>query len=670
MTGSLLELVATGSEDQYFIGNPKHSFFKNVFYKQNNFAIERIITRNRDSEKINKDIPRTFNFYIDPLKGDLLDSMYLRISLPKIYNRKELRFQWVKNLGSILIDEIKMIINDKVIEKLDTNMIYIENVLNLKTKQKNIYNELTGNTGKFNDPYKNTFTNHYYATTLEQPVSDTNTLLSYSKNFNNLYNIPANELYIPLPFYFNRISELQLPLCKLLNSKIQIQITLKPFNQLYILLENKEIEILNNLFKYKHYNLDTNMDITNDLLNFNPTLISYRFFLQDSIKKEIINNVNLKQLITVNIKKNHLSNNTKNIHIKLKNIKKGNIKEIYLLSQRNDVSQRNDWSNFTIYDDVRYINNNFNVYYTYYKELSNKQYNKDKLYLKTIQDSYNEILTIFYSLEQANIKVIYTYNNNVQIVDYSNITPNNIQDKNILDDLQLLSPVILDSHNYYHYYYYFIKPEIQSSVSIKKTQFIYRYFNTEHRKFNSISNKRYLPSLELFGNLLILNFNIPKNSESILSGDISVRYNNLLDYSEILNSISFWNYRGISEHPLIDKNNIHYFNSLNIIEKYNVMIDGNPLNTELSFPFNHYHSLIDTIGVSNIPGVIYIPFSLHKDTYQPTGHLNINNINNIEYHITLKDNNLDAKHYNFNTFSYTVKYYLLTFDNYNAYLLE
>ena len=42
MTGALLQLVAVGSQDLYFIGNPQISFFKSVFKSHTNFSMESI----------------------------------------------------------------------------------------------------------------------------------------------------------------------------------------------------------------------------------------------------------------------------------------------------------------------------------------------------------------------------------------------------------------------------------------------------------------------------------------------------------------------------------------------------------------------------------------------------------------------------------------------------
>ena len=41
--GTLVELIARGSQDAYLIGNPQFSFYKSVYRRHTNFACEPII---------------------------------------------------------------------------------------------------------------------------------------------------------------------------------------------------------------------------------------------------------------------------------------------------------------------------------------------------------------------------------------------------------------------------------------------------------------------------------------------------------------------------------------------------------------------------------------------------------------------------------------------------
>ena len=64
MTGSLLQLVAIGNEDYFFIGNPQISFFKRVYLKHTNFSIERLEVHNEGKQQFRDN--KTYTFNINP----------------------------------------------------------------------------------------------------------------------------------------------------------------------------------------------------------------------------------------------------------------------------------------------------------------------------------------------------------------------------------------------------------------------------------------------------------------------------------------------------------------------------------------------------------------------------------------------------------------------------
>lgn len=77
MAGGLLQLVASGSKDAPLTLNPEITFFKNVYKKYTNFAIQQTV-KNIGSKNFG-----TFNNYKIDNTGDLLESMYFKIKIPK-----------------------------------------------------------------------------------------------------------------------------------------------------------------------------------------------------------------------------------------------------------------------------------------------------------------------------------------------------------------------------------------------------------------------------------------------------------------------------------------------------------------------------------------------------------------------------------------------------------
>jgi hypothetical protein len=64
------------------------------------------------------------------------------------------------------------------------------------------------------------------------------------KNFNDIYN-----LYLKIPFFFNKNYGLSLPFIALYNSNIKLIIKFKDFDKLYFINSTEDVIINNNTFK-------------------------------------------------------------------------------------------------------------------------------------------------------------------------------------------------------------------------------------------------------------------------------------------------------------------------------------------------------------------------------------------------------------------------------------
>ena len=74
MPGSLLQLVAKGSQDNYLTGNPQISFFKYVYKRHTNYSLENRKI-NYEGEAFANGIGQTIDIKI-PREGDLLHMIY------------------------------------------------------------------------------------------------------------------------------------------------------------------------------------------------------------------------------------------------------------------------------------------------------------------------------------------------------------------------------------------------------------------------------------------------------------------------------------------------------------------------------------------------------------------------------------------------------------------
>jgi len=195
-SGGLMQLVAYGSQDLYLTGNPQITFFKVVYRRHTNFAIETIehtfvgtaIFGNKLTAKITRN-------------GDLITKMYLRIILNSV-NPQNKNFAWVRRIGHAIINEVEVNIGGTKIDRHYGTWL-------------DIWYELARQG------------DHEYA--YSRMIGDIPALTNYDTTIK-----PEYILYVPLQFWFNKFVGLAIPLIALQYHDTNIYVTLSKVNNLYI----------------------------------------------------------------------------------------------------------------------------------------------------------------------------------------------------------------------------------------------------------------------------------------------------------------------------------------------------------------------------------------------------------------------------------------------------
>ena len=183
MGGGLLQLVAYGAQDVYLTGNPQITFFKVVYRRHTNFAIEAIEQTPTGSNSLGSRV----SFQITR-NGDLIHRVYFYGVITAKTNHVAL----VPNFGQKLLKTIELEIGGQRIDKHYSEWLYIWNELSLPVGKRDGYNVMVG-ANKRN-----------IATKLAG---------------NSTY-----ELYVPLEFWFCRNVGLALPLIALQYHEVKINI--------------------------------------------------------------------------------------------------------------------------------------------------------------------------------------------------------------------------------------------------------------------------------------------------------------------------------------------------------------------------------------------------------------------------------------------------------------
>jgi len=175
MGGGLLQLVAYGAQDVYLTGNPQITFFKVVYRRHTNFALESIQQTFSGNPQLGNTVSATIS-----RNGDLINRVYLQVSCPTLDGSAK----YCPYFGLKMIKNVNVEIGGQQIDKHYSDWMYIWNELSLPEGKKYGYDQMVG------------------------------------KDATNA----ARTLYVPLEFWFCRNVVLALPLIALQYHEVKIKI--------------------------------------------------------------------------------------------------------------------------------------------------------------------------------------------------------------------------------------------------------------------------------------------------------------------------------------------------------------------------------------------------------------------------------------------------------------
>ena len=202
MGGGLLQLVAYGAQDAYLTGNPQITFWKSMFKRHSNFAME--------SFRINFSGQAQWGTKQTAIIGrhaDLLFSTYLQVELPRFAKNGVTPYYWNNSrnsLGFNLIKYAEIDIGGQVIDRLYGEWMFLWSSLTMNEDQRTKLLTL------LNEP----------ATTGEG-----RSVLRYSSGCStDGRQFKTNNIYVPLSFFFTKNPGAALPLIALQYHEVKINI--------------------------------------------------------------------------------------------------------------------------------------------------------------------------------------------------------------------------------------------------------------------------------------------------------------------------------------------------------------------------------------------------------------------------------------------------------------
>ncbi len=261
-----MQLVAYGAQDVYLTANPQVTFFKQLYRRHSNFAMESIEQTFNGVASFGKKVTCTI-----ARNGDLISRVYLQATLPAVSSLPLLisiteeenpddpegpplqivesgSFKWIEYIGQYLIKSVEVEIGGQLIDKHYGDWLHVWNELTLPPGKTRGYLNMVNGYGGITLEYRlNDSGCPTGCTTLEEGCRPS----TYNSNiaargtdailcgaiepFSSTNNcLPEFTVSVPLEFWFNRHSGLALPLIALQYHEVKINIE---FNDLQYLIQ-------------------------------------------------------------------------------------------------------------------------------------------------------------------------------------------------------------------------------------------------------------------------------------------------------------------------------------------------------------------------------------------------------------------------------------------------
>ena len=219
MAGALMQLVAYGAQDVYLTADPTITFWKAVYRRYTNFAMESMEqTFSGLANFGNKAVCRISR------NGDLMYHTYVRAVMPALAANRFETVSWVNRVGFRLLRSVELRVGGQMIDRHYSTWMHIWTELTHTFDKKRLLDQMVG--GEYQTPAQLPFNN----VTGGQNAWP-QTLGNVHNPLNNIGNATQPIiLNIPLLFSFCRNPGLALPLIALQYHEVEIHIEFETFD--------------------------------------------------------------------------------------------------------------------------------------------------------------------------------------------------------------------------------------------------------------------------------------------------------------------------------------------------------------------------------------------------------------------------------------------------------
>jgi hypothetical protein len=210
-----MQLVSYGAQDVYISGNPQITFWKILYKRHTNFAVESIEVTFNGQADFNKRVTAIIN-----RNADMMYKTYLQVVLPEVNpaTTGTNQARWVHFVGHQLINMVEVEIGGQRIDRQYGDWMQIWTQLSTEAGSVRALNAMIGQTAAL------TFPTQTVGNLPPQPC----TASGAPSSCGALSRLPATTLYIPLQFWFCRNPGVAIPLIALQYHEVRINVEFNP----------------------------------------------------------------------------------------------------------------------------------------------------------------------------------------------------------------------------------------------------------------------------------------------------------------------------------------------------------------------------------------------------------------------------------------------------------
>jgi len=205
-----MQLVSYGAQDVYISGNPQITFWKILYKRHTNFAVESIEVTFNGQADFNKRVTAIIN-----RNADLMYKTYVQVVLPEVTVVAPSQFfKWTHYIGHRLIKQVEVEIGGQRIDRQYGDWMQIWTQLATEAGTTRALDSMIGNTPDL------CLLKNGNGQPINSPCSSNEVTMSCT----GFAGTPAKTLYIPLQFWFCRNPGVAIPLIALQYHEVRINV--------------------------------------------------------------------------------------------------------------------------------------------------------------------------------------------------------------------------------------------------------------------------------------------------------------------------------------------------------------------------------------------------------------------------------------------------------------